>query len=262
MKLNNIPNEIKQLNQWVCTKKSDKVPRMATSPYNASSTNPNTWVSFDKALESVKKGVYDYLGFVFNNNGIVGIDIDDGYDSEGFLTYIASDIIGKCGSYTEKSKSGRGFHILLKGDIPFTGKNNLRGVEIYKQSRFFIMTGDTLIYDEIIENQTAIDYVIKKYFTPTENSVKTNIISDRIYTPIWGNTQGRIQLRPSYPKIASGCRNISLTSLAGALHNQGYSKQEILKEISYCNTIACVPVLPYNELITIVNSITRYNRVY
>lgn len=259
MKMYNVPEEIKNLKQWVNVKEGSKVPMMSTALLPASSTNPDTWSDYNTATKMVLTNNYDYIGFVFNDNGIVGIDIDTGVDEDGFLTELASDIIGKCGSYTEKSKSGRGFHILLKGDIPFKGKNNLNGVEIYKQSRYFIMTGDVLLYDTIIENQEAIDYIVDKYFPTTrENNNPHNF--DRIYSPIWEKPQGRIQLRPVYPRIVSGSRNICLTSLAGMLHSQGYSPQQILDEISYCNKVACEPMLYERELVSIVNSVTRYKR--
>ena len=38
------------------------------------------------------------------------------------------------------------------------------GVEIYKSSLYFIVTGEKLIYETMIENQEAIDYVVGKYF--------------------------------------------------------------------------------------------------
>ena len=153
MNLNNIPTDIRYLNQWVCTRGDSKVPRRTYMEGAASSTDPSTWSSFDMARSSVENGYNDYVGFVFNDNGIVGIDIDDAYDEDGFLSPLAADIIGRCKSYTEKSKSGTGLHILLYGSLPFKGKNNLKGVEIYKSARYFIMTGDTLIYNNMEENQ-------------------------------------------------------------------------------------------------------------
>lgn len=261
MNLQNIPQEIQSLNQWVCAKNDSKVPMIATAYSAASSTNPNTWCCFKHAIRSVEAGNYDYIGFVFNDNGIVGVDIDDGYDEEGFLSPLAADIIGKCKSYTEKSKSGRGFHILLKGDLPFKGKNNRNGVEIYKTARYFIMTGDIILYDAIIDNQEAIDYIVDKYF-PEMRASENKGVAPKIYTPIWDKPMidGRIKLRPVYPLIPDGCRNICLTSLAGMLHNQGYSPQAIYDELTYCNTVACEPLLPDGEVVTIVNSVTRYKR--
>jgi primase-polymerase (primpol)-like protein len=260
MNLNNIPEELKALPQWVCTKGDSKVPMIAGSVLTASSTNPLTWSSFEVARRSVVQDLYDYVGFVFNDNGIVGIDIDDGYDEDGFISELAADIIGKCESYTEKSKSGRGFHILLKGDLPFKGKNNLKGVEIYKLARYFIMTGDTLIYNTIVENQQAVDYIVDKYFPDMRDGASERGMSNRIYTPIWERPTEKISLRPVYYPIPDGTRNISLTSIAGQWHTMGYSKEEIYRELLYVNSVACQPPLDINEIQCIVNSIARYKR--
>ena len=262
MRYDNIPQELRVLNQWVCANGNSKIPMQATRPYPASSTDPYTWASFEDALWAVEHGHYDYLGFVFNDNGIVGIDIDDGYDSDGELSATAGDIISKCGCYTEASKSGRGFHILVKGDIPFKGKNNLSGVEIYKAARFFIMTGDVEfgLY-EIDDNQEALDYITDKYFPETRES-RSKVTAPRIYNPEWECPKGcrRVRIKPNYPVIPDGCRNICLTSLAGMMHSIGYTKGQIYRELQYANNTACRPPLLDGELRTICNSVTRYRR--
>lgn len=257
----NIPKELKRLNQWVGAFADSKVPMQILENATASTTDSNTWSSFKNALCRYDHGEYDYCGFVFADNGYVGIDIDDGFDGFGLINELSADIIGSCKSYTEKSRSGRGFHIILKGNLPFKGKNNLKGVEIYKAGRYFIMTGDVLLYKDIIENQEAIDYIISKYF-PETRDVHNSIVTDRIYCPIWEEpiVNGRIKVHPNYPKIPDGCRNISLTSLAGAMHTMGYSKKEIYNELKRVNAIACTPPLHDNELKTISNSVTRYKR--
>lgn len=262
MNLQNIPNELKNLTQWVCSTPDGKMPMRATRYSGASTVDPNTWSSFQTATMSVECGNYSNVGFVFNDNGIVGIDIDIGYDEDGFLTDIASDIIGKCKSYTEKSRSGRGFHIFLKGELPFKGKNNLNGVEIYKQARYFIMTGDVLLYNNIIENQEAIDYIVDKYFPDVQkDTTSSGKYSDRIYTPKWELfTTNKIKLRPEYPEIPDGCRNLCLTSLAGMLHTQGYTAEQIYDELVYCNKTACKPMLHNGEIQNIVKSVTKYKR--
>ena len=258
--INNIPLPLTALDQWVVVSSDSKVPLNAKTGQAASSTNPDTWSDFNTARNVVENGQASYVGFVFADNGFVGIDIDTGYDEEGFMTPLAADIIGKCASYTEKSKSGRGFHIIIRGELPFQGKNNLAGVEIYKSARYFIMTGDTLLYRNIEENQEAIDYVVEKYFPETRQEKETSF-NGRIYSPIWELPENnRIKLRPVYPRIPDGSRNICLTSLAGMLHNMGYSKQQIYEEIIYANTVACDPPLDKNELRTICNSVTRYKR--
>ena len=260
MKWWNIPDELKCLDQWVGVGVDSKVPMRVDTLYAASSTNPDTWCRFIDAVNAIELGEISYPGFVFNDNGIVGIDIDDGYAEDGLMSELAADIIGKCESYTEKSKSGRGFHILLKGGIPFKGKNNLKGVEIYKTARFFIMTGEVVLYPNIVENQEAIDYILEKYFPNMRESESNHNLANRIYTPIWVKTEGKIGLRPEYPPIPDGTRNISLTSIAGQWHNLGYSKEEIYRELLYVNSIACNPPLDVSEIQCITNSVTRYKR--
>jgi hypothetical protein len=257
----NIPEELKTLKQWVCSHDDTKVPFQSTENKAASSTNPETWSSFDTAFTAVSEGRYDYCGFVFADNGIVGIDVDDGYDREGFISPLATNIIRACGSYTEKSRSGRGFHIILKGTLPFKGKNNLAGVEIYKASRYFIMTGDVLLYCNMIENQPAIDYVLETYFPEARSESNSQYNGNRIYSPVWQLPKdGRIMVRPHYPPIKPGSRNISLTSLAGQMHNQGYSFNEIFKELLFVNETKCTPPLDMGEVLTITKSVVRYRR--
>ena len=269
----NIPQELRVLNQWVCANENSKVPMQATRPYAASSTDPSTWASFEDALWAVEHGYYDYIGFVFNDNGIVGVDLDDavytlelsglnGIIPARYASGIAANILSLCDTYTEVSKSGTGLHILLKGDIPFKGKNNLNGVEMYKSARFFIMTGDAFIdCCHIEENQAAIDTIIEKYFPDTRES-KTTTVTPRIYNPEWDSPKGskRVRIRPNYPVIPDGCRNICLTSLAGMMHSIGYTKGQIYRELQYANNTACQPPLLDGELRTICNSVTRYRR--
>lgn len=262
MNYNLIPYELRVLDQWVCANEGSKVPMQATCSFPASSTNPLTWSSFDEAVAAVERGWYDYIGFVFNDNGIVGIDIDDGYTPEGIMTQLATDILGSCEGYTERSRSGRGFHIFLKGDIPFKGKNNLAGVEMYKTARFFIMTGDALWGRfQVPYDQAALDYIVNTYFPETRESKSTKI-TPRIYNPEWECPKGnrRVRIKPHYPVIPDGCRNICLTSLAGMMHSIGYTKGQIYHELQYANQTACNPPLDDGELRSICNSVTRYRR--
>jgi len=261
MKYENIPSELTELSQWVCAWKNSKIPMKAYEKKAAASSDSDTWSRFDIAKAAVENGTYDYLGFVFSDNGIVGIDLDAGFDDDGFLSPTAVDIVKTCKSYTEKSRSGRGIHVLVKGTLPFKGKNNRAGVEIYQSGRYFIMTGDVLIYPEIVENQEAIDYIVRTYFSESPKENTGTSTTQRIYSPVYRKPEnGKIMLKPEYPPILSGSRNLSLTSLAGQMHNQGYGKAEIYKELLYANQQACTPPLDRSEVELIVNSVTRYRR--
>ena len=256
-----IPDELKSIPRWVCAWKGSKIPMRANEVKAASSTDPSTWDTFDNAARAVQNGTYDYLGFVFADDGIIGIDIDAGYDEYSLLSSLSIDIMKACESYTEKSRSGRGIHVFLKGSLPFKGRNNGEGVEIYRTGRYFIVTGQKLVFSAIAENQNAIDYIVSKYFANVEKESEDKPRGERIYSPIYTNVKdSKISLTPKYPPIPQGSRHISLVSLAGQLHNQGYSKKDIYNELCSCNKAACSPPLPVREIEAIVTSVTKYRR--
>lgn len=254
---NKIPPELYRQDCWVCAMNGSKIPFKTSDLTPASVSNPNTWGTYEEATQQVLWEEADGVGYVFNDNGIVGIDIDTGYDDDGFMSDLAMDIICKCKSYTEISRSGRGFHIFVKGDLPFKGRNNQQGVEIYKTGRWFITTGDQVFYTNVVENQEAIDYIISEYFPETKTS-NGNSLGMTIYTPVVESKDKKVVLM--YPPITEGGRNVSLASVAGLLHNAGFSKRFIFNELLHVNQSACYPMLPRYEVECIVNSICRYTR--
>lgn len=265
MNYSSIPKEMKMLNQWVCCWESSKVPMQATVQKGASVTDPSTWSDYITALKAVLTGQYDYLGFVFVN-GIVGIDIDDGYAEDGHTwSETAVDIINHVEGWVEESRSGRGFHIYTKGHLPFTGMNNKKGVEIYESGRFFIVTAkNPLLCSPILPScQTGIDYVLENYFTAdVEKAVKTDSTASTAFYKVQYSkpSKGKFSLKPNYPPVAQGSRHNSMVSLAGQLHSQGKSKREIYLEVSKANQAACLPPLADKEIQHIVTSICRYER--
>lgn len=255
-----IPQALKDIPQWVGTRRGSKMPFCAPTGEPASVSERGTWSAFEAVESGIRRGAFDLPGFVFDHNGIVGIDIDDGYDAEGMMTPMAAEIIRRFESYTEKSRSGRGFHILAYGALPFDGRNNRAGVEAYQAGRYFIMTGKTVRYTQIAHKQEAIDWLVATHFPQTQK-VSLNGGMARIYNPEWVKPEnGRIKLRPVYPAIPEGCRNICLTSLGGLMHNTGYSPEAIYSELCYANESACQPMLDDREIESIVRSVTRYKR--
>ena len=266
MDYSKIPYELRDLDQWVCCWDSSKVPMRAGVKQGASTVDPASWSSFDQACAAVDAEVYDYIGFVFNDNHIVGIDIDTGYE-DGLLTPLCVDIIKSCRSYTEKSRSGRGVHIFVKGDLPFPGKNNQRGVEIYKDKRYFVTTGKQICFADLIENQAGIDYVLDKYFQetpkPAREALKFESLSKstKIYTPKHEKPKkGAFRVSPEYPEISKGNRHLSMLSIAGQLWKQGYVVGELYKQLCKINQESCKPPLTQREIESICTSIQKYER--
>lgn len=147
-----IPQFLKALPRWVnwkwsqVGKKWTKVP-VHPKGYNASSTDQSTWSDFATVVQANLDHGYG-VGFVFNNDGLVGIDIDDCRNPQtGAIALWAMYLIQTLDSYAEVSPSGTGVKLFLTGTLPeqFRKKHNRTdgngGVEIFASGRFFTVTG-------------------------------------------------------------------------------------------------------------------------
>ena len=141
-----IPDELKVLPQHICWKKEirngkeTKVPVNTRTGGQAEVDKPSTWASYDTALAAAKNNGNDGIGFVFTEGDpYVGIDIDDCIE-DGGIHQQAIVVLKLFNSYAEKSQSGRGLHIIIKGKLPPGGRRKGK-LEMYDSRRFFVMTG-------------------------------------------------------------------------------------------------------------------------
>jgi putative DNA primase/helicase len=143
LKAENIPGELNARPQWVVWKavgdKPDKVPYSPRTGRRASSTDLLTWTTFQEALEAYENGEYAGLGFVFSSaDPYTGIDLDNCVDENSEIAGWALEIVRYFDSYTERSATGSGLHIIVRGDVPNRRKGD---VEVYSSKRFFTVTG-------------------------------------------------------------------------------------------------------------------------
>ncbi len=147
--LDNIPEELRRRTQWVVWRfeerdgKLTKVPYIAGGVGRADTTDLMTWRTFNEAVQALKTGRYEGVGFVFcSGDKYAGIDLDDCRNPvTGDLEEWARKIVEAFDGYAEASPSGTGVHIIVRGKAP----NKKRGkVEAYSQERFFTMTGRAL----------------------------------------------------------------------------------------------------------------------
>jgi len=143
VKVEGIPEELRVRPQWVVWKavgdKPDKVPYSARSGRRASSTDLLTWSTFEEALEAYENGQYAGLGFVFASaDPYTGIDVDNCVDENGEIAGWALEIVRYFDSYTERSATGTGLHVIVRGEVPNRRKGE---VEVYSSKRFFTVTG-------------------------------------------------------------------------------------------------------------------------
>jgi primase-polymerase (primpol)-like protein len=141
---------MKEEDQWVCwrTEERDgKATKVPINPYTggyAKSNDTSTWSDFDTALAYNREAAdIEGVGFMFHEDGLyAGVDLDDCRDPKsGDVEDWAKDILDQLESYTERSPSGTGFHVIVYGFVP-DGGNRRRDIEIYDSHRYFTVTGD------------------------------------------------------------------------------------------------------------------------
>lgn len=129
-----VPRELRDQARWV-THSAAKVP-LTPDDRPASSTNPDTWSTFEQV-----KGL-SRQGFVLNGDGIVCVDLDHCFTG-GRLAAWAAAILAVCPStYVEVSVSGTGLHIFGHAEVPAGRKiRDGRNVEVYGSGRYIAVTG-------------------------------------------------------------------------------------------------------------------------
>lgn len=155
-RLDNLPLAMRERKQWLLwrseTYEGDKKPRKI--PYYLSGgkrtgvqgddADRGRLATFEHAVERLlADDRYTGLGFAFlPGDGLIGIDIDNAINPDtGEMRPELTDIIGRCASYTERSPSGRGVHIIVSGQTE-TFKDNRVGVEVFCSRQFFTCSGD------------------------------------------------------------------------------------------------------------------------
>lgn len=100
-------------------------------------------IGFDAAVARLRMAtIFSGLGFAFlPGDGLIGVDIDGAIDpATGEVSELCSKVIELCASYTERSPSGKGVHIIMAGETN-TAKDNGIGLEMFCKSQYFTCTG-------------------------------------------------------------------------------------------------------------------------
>lgn len=123
--------ELRRRDRWL---RHDRKRPIQPGGAPASSTNPNTWTTYDKAAASTKGSG---LGFALGD-GIACIDLDHCL-IDGVLADWAEPIVAACrGTYIEISPSGEGLHIFGFAEVGKGRKRN--GIEVYDRARYMTVT--------------------------------------------------------------------------------------------------------------------------
>jgi putative DNA primase/helicase len=195
----NFPQEIKDLRRFLLWRRewNEKQGQWRKVPYRAvgrkaSSSNPQTWNTFDNVLATYEKAPDWFSGIgITLGDGITGIDLDHVIDKEGKLDPVAAEIVASMPGYIERSPSGEGLHILVKGSLPTPGERkhlkfpNVLGfkpvpipegedpkkisqpaIEFYDEtsSRYFTATGDVWDGRSVLNTEEASGAIAAFYW--------------------------------------------------------------------------------------------------
>jgi len=133
-----IPAALVRRDRWI-RYTANKVP-LTIDGRPASSTDPNTWATFDQAqASSVGVG----MGFVLNGDGLVCVDLDHALEGRELLPWAADVLDGAPATWVEVSPSGTGLHVWGWGDVERGRRFSVPGgmVEVYGTGRYLTVTG-------------------------------------------------------------------------------------------------------------------------
>ena len=199
--LEKIPAELCDLKQWVFwvwgviskgQNKRTKVPKTVSQRgiTAAKSNDPRSWLSFDEIRAGLVQNPETFNGVMMAltaQDPYIFIDLDNAVDHQGQIKAWADEIVTRIDSFTERSVSGTGLHIIGRGQKDQKWLQSSNGnrkycriayqdgeVEVYDEKRFVIFTGEVLEPERpICNSQAGLDWLVDNVFaSKTKRSTK------------------------------------------------------------------------------------------
>ncbi|AMW36155.1 replicative primase/helicase [Xanthomonas phage XAJ2] len=167
-----IPQELREWPQWVCWRLEDTdAPKPTKVPYNprtgggAMPNNSDTWGTYEQAISTFNHGGYSGIGFMLSNaDPYAFIDLDDPYELKPDGSYKHEnpkevferqmEVFTKFDSFAELSPSGKGLHLIVKGNVEAGRRRS--SIEVYSSHRFMTMTGNVYRDAPIRDHNTLL----------------------------------------------------------------------------------------------------------
>lgn len=190
-----IPQEMKDIPQWfmwkaIDTGRSDRKLSKYPTDINGNKitwTNTNELYTFNEVRNAYESNnQFDGISFNVAGSGLVIIDIDLENDENGQPTLTEKEKPFLNAGYVENSVSGRGYHIVLKGDLPTSLQNNKNvydeygnKLEVFYNTGFIAVTGDVYENHSLIDNveisEQFINYLNKNYKAKNTDSPTSHL---------------------------------------------------------------------------------------
>lgn len=184
----------------------DKPPLRARDLCNASTAKPGSWTTADQAETAAGRHGLG-IGYVLTNDAdLCVLDLDNVIDDDGVVAPWALALILECGSYTERSPSGRGFKIFgtatglgsidTKVAVP-TGE-----LEIFHHARRYVtITGASDAPDAALADLTG---VVSRYLPEKGKVLATNSKRNLPSSAVAGATEGNEPRRKDVARALDG----------------------------------------------------------
>jgi hypothetical protein len=158
-----IPQELRDLNQWVCTKADKNL--FQVNGVQATTDRPETWNSFEFCINAIGKHDIKSVGFVLTTGDPYFIIDLDKTGSEPKRGPVHRAIHDDFDTFSEISSSGDGVHIIGKGRLAGMDgfKNKDWGVECYSSGRYMVFTGNIYCNKPIVERQELLNKLQEKF---------------------------------------------------------------------------------------------------
>ena len=194
IKINNIPEELKNTPLWVGFvldvdgKKIPINPQPNAFCSPASIADPTTWGTFEQAVRLVQYDLAVAVGYaIIKEDNLIFLDLDcheekcDNEEEKKKLKALYSSLcksVGLIETYQETSLSGKGVHLLAKGslnDLLSRGSSPIAPIELYDDKHFMIVTGHILNGFDVSDDFRVVgtlQNLHKQYFQPKSETGK------------------------------------------------------------------------------------------
>jgi len=180
VKSQNIPEQLRRLDQWLGTRAGEKRPVTAYHPHHYASTgNPQHYATFDAARDAIESNDLDGIGFaVTEYDGFVIVDLDACRNkASGVLSDFARRVVDELDSYTEASRSGTGLHIVVES---YTS-NNMKSLNTDKKIEVFSTKGFVILTGEVIESRARVARVPRERMREFMRKHRLEAKPERVY---------------------------------------------------------------------------------
>jgi len=162
-------SELRGYKQWVTFRteydqkgKPTKPPRTPRTQRYADPSDPSTWDTLREAVNALRSGEMQGIGFVFTDiDPFTALDLDLCVGNNRSVNYTEQQYVNYFNSYTEISPSGHGLHILIKGKLP--GQNRkIDNLDIFSRGHYMTLTLNHLSHtpSSIEPRQELLDSIL------------------------------------------------------------------------------------------------------